>query len=214
MRDLTPERIECDELWSYVHVHERRLPSALAAPEGAEDVWTWTALDAATKLLLAWRSGSRKLDTAIPFFWDVRQRLRPGHRFQLNTDRYRAYAIAVRKVFAAEMVDYAQLLKEYREVKSVFGGTRPAVVAIQGRPIQGEPDLAVASTSYVERQNLNIRMGIKRFTRQTNAFSKKLDRHQYAQAVYLHLLQLLPRPPEPADDTRGGQWPGGGALSR
>lgn len=184
VRGLTPERVECDELWSYVHVHQRRLPTALAPPEGAGDVWTWVALDADTKLVMAWRAGSRQVDTAIPFFWDLRHRLRPGHRFQLNTDRYHAYAVAVRKVFAPETVDYAQLLKECREVRLPSGGTMSSVIAIREKHIQGEPDLGAVSTSYVERQNLNIRMGIKRFTRQTNAFSKKLDRHRYAQAVY------------------------------
>ena len=183
VRNLTPAVIEVDELWSYIYAHQSRLAAARAAPHDAGDIWTWTALDATTKLLIAWRSGSRELADAIPFFIDVRSRLVPGHRTQLSTDGYKVYPQAIETVFGTE-VDFGQLLKLYRSVRQPDGGWEQVVYTSRGRPMVGRPEPESVSTSYVERQNLNFRMGIKRFTRKTNAFSKLTARHRDAVTLF------------------------------
>ena len=183
VRDMTPRYVQADELWSFVYAHERRVPNARNAPPGAGDVWTWVAFDSESKLMLCWLAGTRELETAIPFFHDLHRRLKPGHAFQLSTDRYRAYGKAVRAVFGADL-DYGQLAKHFREVRSSRGGKRQIVEAVQARVMSGAPDAARISTSLVERQNLNIRMGLRRYTRKTSGFSKKLSRHRAALSVF------------------------------
>ena len=183
LRNLTCRRIECDEIWSFVYAKQKNVERAKNAPEGAGDVWTWTAIDADTKLVLSWRIGPRDLATAYDFMHDLAERLR--HRVQLTTDGHRPYLEAVESAFNLD-VDYAMLQKIYgaddtekRYSPARCKGAVPHVVT-------GEPDPKHISTSCVERQNLTMRMSIRRFTRLTNAFSKKLEMH--AHSVALHFM--------------------------
>ncbi len=183
LRNLTCRRIECDEIWSFVYAKQKNVERAKNAPEGAGDVWTWTAIDADTKLVPSWRIGPRDLATAYDFMHDLAERLR--HRVQLTTDGHRPYLEAVESAFNLD-VDYAMLQKIYgaddtekRYSPARCKGAVPHVVT-------GEPDPKHISTSYVERQNLTMRMSIRRFTRLTNAFSKKLEMH--AHSVALHFM--------------------------
>ncbi len=149
---------------------------------GAGDVWTWTAIDADSKLIISYLVGGRDAAYADAFMQDVGDRL--ANRVQLTTDGHKSYLEAVEGAFGSD-VDYAQLIKIYgNSPESMKGRYSPAeYIGIKKRPIEGEPDENHVSTSYVERMNLNIRMGNRRFTRLTNAFSKKIDNH-------LHMLSL------------------------
>ncbi len=186
LRDLPCRRIECDEIWSFVYAKERNVPRAKSAPEDAGDVWTWTAICADTKLVPAWRVGDRSGQTAIDLMDDLRSRL--AHRVQLTTDGHKAYLEAVEGAFGGD-VDYAQLIKLYGSNAGDGPDTRysqPRCVGFRKVAVEGNPNPALISTSYVERQNLTMRMSMRRFTRLTNAFSKKLENH--AHAVALHFM--------------------------
>ena len=182
VRNVRASRIQCDEIWSFCYAKERNVAAAKAAPGGAGDVWTWTALDAQTKLIVAYFVGDRSGQSAIALMDDLRSRL--SNRVQLTTDGHKAYLEAVEGAFGAD-VDYAQLVKLYGEVPGPKGRYSPAeCIGARKEPVEGNPDPKHISTSYVERQNLTIRMNMRRFTRLTNAFSKKLDNHIYALAIY------------------------------
>ncbi len=185
VRGVRSKRVQCDEIWSFWYAKEKNVAKAKAAPKGAGDVWTWTALDADSKLIISYEIGDRSAETAYDFINDLCQRL--ATRVQLTTDGHGAYLEAVEDHFGGD-VDYAQLIKLYGEPagskKHPERRYSPAVcTGTKNRQIAGRPDEAHISTSYVERQNLTMRMGMRRFTRLTNAFSKKLQNH-------LHMLSL------------------------
>lgn len=176
VRGVKSLRVQCDEIWSFIYARAKNVPLAKSPPPEAGDVWTWTAMDADTKLMISYAIGDRTARTAAEFMKDLRSRL--ATRVQLTTDGYRVYADAVEAAFGAD-VDYAQLVKVYGEEEHCVGARKRRMV--------GSPDPALVSTSYVERQNLTMRMGMRRFARLTNAHSKKLVGHlRMCSLFFLH----------------------------
>jgi IS1 family transposase len=161
---------------------QKNIATAKNAPANAGDVWTWTAIDADTKLIPSWFVGGRDSDAAIIFMDDLASRL--ANRVQLTSDGHRAYLEAVEGAFGAD-IDYAQLVKLYGESPEAEKRYSPAVcIGAHKNPIEGNPDPKYISTSYAERQNLNVRMHTRRFTRLTNAFSKKIENHAHSVALF------------------------------
>jgi len=183
-KHLNLTRIECDEIWSFVGMKQKNVPSELKGVFGFGDVYTWTAIDAETKLVPCWHIGTRGAESANHFISDLAGRL--TRRVQLTTDGHKAYLNAVEDAFGAD-IDFAQLIKLYGKGGSQKDDTRysPAeCTGIEKKPIEGNPDPDLISTSYVERQNLTMRMHMRRFTRLTNAFSKKVENHMHAISLY------------------------------
>lgn len=186
VRNLTSKRVQCDEIWSFVYAKNKNVVEAKAPPKGAGDVWTWTAIDADSKLICSWAVGQRDAYWAYAFMDDLKGRL--AHRVQLTTDGLGIYLRAVEEVFGSTDIDFAQLVKIYGDVPK--GGTQerkyspPECIGAKKTPVVGNPDPKHISTSYVERQNLTMRMSMKRFTRLSNAFSKKLANHRHALSLY------------------------------
>ena len=182
LRDLPCKRIQADEIWSFVYAKAKNVPEKMRGEFGIGDVWTWTALCADTKLIASWYVGRRDACAAYEFMTDLAGRLTNG--VQLTTDGHGAYLSAVDSAFARD-IDYAMFVKKYGEAPDTEKRYSPAVcVGCERQVVRGRPDPKHISTSYVERQNLSMRMGMRRFTRLTNAFSKKLENHMHALSIY------------------------------
>jgi len=184
LRGLTCQRIECDEIWSFCYAKAKNVPEPLEGQFGYGDVWTWVAIDADSKLVPTWLVGDRSTVDAKAFMTDLAERL--STRVQLTTDGHRPYLEAVESACGSE-IDYAVLQKLYGSDPGAEKRYSPApCIGVDVHKIQGRPDPKLISTSYVERQNLTMRMGMRRFTRLTNAFSKKVK--NLAAAVSLHFM--------------------------
>ena len=182
LRDLPCKVIECDEIWSYCYSKQKNIPEEHKGEPGYGDVWTWVALDADSKLAASWLVGERTADDCWVFMEDLKSRL--AGRIQLSTDGHQGYVAPVGLTFRGD-IDWAQIQKTYRVDHSGERRYSPQVcTGIKTRVLKGNPDPARISTSYVERQNLTMRMGMRRFTRLTNAFSKKIDNHIAAVAIH------------------------------
>lgn len=183
VRGVKAKRVQVDEIWSFTGAKQKNVPTMKAPMDGAGDTWTWTAIEADTKLIVSHFVGGRDGDCAAMFIDDLASRL--ANRVQLTSDGHKAYLNAVEGAFGAD-VDYAMLVKLYgASPDSAKGRYSPAdCTGIIKTRIEGKPDMEHVSTSYAERQNLTMRMSMRRFTRLTNAFSKKFENHAHMVAIY------------------------------
>ena len=185
LRNLDIRRVECDEIWAFCYAKAKNVPEDFRDAPGYGDVWTWTAIDADTKLIPSWLVGERTTEDCYTFLHDLRGRIKDRQRIQLSTDGFGSYPPVVDALWR-DGIDYAQIIKEYGTADTDHRYSPAVCTSIQKKRIAGDPDERLVSTSYVERQNLTIRMGMRRFTRLTNAFSKKVENH--AHAVSLHFM--------------------------
>lgn len=189
---LQSKRVETDEIWSFVYAKEKNVPEEMKSENGksAGDVWTWTAIDADSKLIISWLIGDRGLETAKEFMLDIAKRV--SNRIQLTSDGLTIYIPAVENAFGTD-IDFAQLVKKYEGDQDINDKRYSAAVCTGTKktPISGRPDHDLISTSYIERQNLTMRMNMRRFTRLTNAFSKKMQNHGYAIALHFFYYNFV-----------------------
>jgi IS1 family transposase len=180
--NLPCKRMQVDEAWAFCYAKQKNVAKAKAAPAGAGDIWTWIGLCADTKLVASWYVGARDSEAAIEFMSDLAPRLKS--RVQLTSDGHRPYLEAVEGAFGGQ-IDYATLVKTYGPAPD--GQRRyspPVCTGVYRNRVEGNPDPKYVSTSFVERQNLNVRMGNRRMTRLTNGFSKKAQNHAHMMAIY------------------------------
>jgi len=182
VRGVKSSRVQCDEIWQFCYAKEKNVPADKKGQFGYGDVWTWTAIDADSKLTISYLVGTRDAGCAYEFIQDLAGRL--AHRVQLTTDGLRAYLNAVEDAFGSE-IDYATLVKIYGAPAEAERRYSPAVcLGATAATVTGTPNVKHISTSYVERSNLTMRMSMRRFTRLTNGFSKKVDNLRHAVALY------------------------------
>ena len=181
VRNVRSRRVQCDEIWQFCYAKEKNVPAALKGQFGYGDVWTWTAVDADTKLTIAYLIGKRDAGCAFEFIQDLASRL--ANRVQLTTDGLRVYLDAVEGAFGCD-VDYATLVKIYGKTQEEIRYSPAVCLGATAAVITGRPDRRHISTSYVERANLTMRMSMRRFTRLTNGFSKKVDNLRHAVSLY------------------------------
>jgi IS1 family transposase len=210
-RNLACKRIQVDEIWGFVHAKQKNVPTARSAPVNAGDVWLWIATDANTKLVPSWYVDGRDSDSAIIIMDDLASRL--ANRVQMTTDGHKAYLEAVEGAFGSD-IDYAMLVKLYGATpEGTKGRYSPAeCTGIRKERIEGNPDPKYVSTSYAERNNLNVRMHSRRLTRLINAFSKKIENHGHAMALhfmyynFVHIHQTLKMTPAMAAGVTKRLW--------
>jgi IS1 family transposase len=209
LRNIKSKRIQCDEVWAFCYAKDKNLPDEMRGAPGVGSIWTWTALDADTKLMISWRLGARDAANANAFMRDIAERT--VNRFQLTTDGNVVYLDAVNDHFGP-FIDYAMLQKLYGEEKAERTYSPAKCLGTRTKTVYGEPDPEHVSTSYVERQNLNIRMQNRRYTRLTNAFSKKADMLAYSVAImfmyhnFVRVHQTLRMTPAMAAGVAKQRW--------
>lgn len=185
MVGLTCKKVQCDEIWSFVGMKEKNVPEEVKNVFDFGDVYTWTSIDADTKLMPCWHVGTRGVESAHIFISDLASRM--ANRIQLTTYGHRIYVEAVEAAFGGD-IDYAMIVKQYGNEGAPVEASRrysPAeCTGAEKRRINGDPDMKHVSISYVERANLTMRMNMRRFTRLTNAFSKKLENHMHAISLF------------------------------
>jgi IS1 family transposase len=203
---LPCRRIQVDEAWAFCYAKQKNVATAKAAPAGAGDIWTWVGLDADTKLVASWYVGARDSEAAMEFMDDLAPRL--AHRVQLTSDGHKPCLEAVEGAFGGD-IDYAMLIKHYGPLPEQTAARRHSPAECTGvsiKAVEGRPTPKYISTSYVERQNLNIRTGNRRMTRLTYAFSKKAANHNHMMAHLLHALRFRAHSEDAEDDARHGRW--------
>jgi IS1 family transposase len=185
VRNVPSKRVQCDEIWTFCYARKENLPEDLRGVFGYGDLWTWVGQDADSKLVLSWIVGRRNAETAHPFMHDLASRL--TSRVQLTTDGLHAYLEATDAAFASD-IDYARLIKVYGSDPNAEKRYAPPVcLETKVQVVSGNPAIEHISTSYIERQNLQMRMSMRRFTRLTNGHSKKVENHEHALALhYMH----------------------------
>ncbi len=205
IRNINSKRVQCDEIWSFCYSKEKNVAPEDKGILGHGDAYTWTAIDADTKLAISWLVGRRDGEYAEAFITDLASRL--DGRIQLTTDGWGPYIPAVEKVFGGA-IDYAMLVKIYEgEGQQDQRRYSPAgFVKAEKRRINGNPDVKEVSTSYVERQNLTMRMGMRRFTRLTNGFSKKIENLGSRRSPAFHVLQLRAHSQDTTCNASDGSW--------
>lgn len=192
LRNLRTGRVQADEIWSFCGAKDRNIPKEREGEHGLGSVWTWTAIDADSRLVLTWHIGSRDQDDACKFMLDVASRV--AGPVQLTTDGHKPYRWATALAFDDGMVEYAQLIKKYQGIEDGHHSGKyspPVCTGVDRVPRIGNPDPDHISTSYVERQNLTMRMSMRRFTRLTNGHSKKLDNHRHAVALHFMVYNFV-----------------------